>query len=101
MSNRWSIHRYGNKGSYPYVLSVQAAFLRDLATCIVVPLGPLNTTVDLGRLSPVVSVEGSDYRALFPQLSAIRRSELGTRVAYGEPWADQFRAALDFLLYGV
>jgi toxin CcdB len=103
---QFAVHRNQHaqtKARFPLLLDIQANFLEELATRVVIPLAPQaawkNQKMD--KLTPVVQVDGKHYIVVTPQLSAIARKELGPAVAdlSGDRFA--FIGALDFLITGI
>ena len=91
------------KVRFPLLLDIQANFLENLATRAVIPLTPLAASKNqkMGKLTPVVQVDGKHYIVLTPQLSAIAKKELGPVVADLSTDRLDFIAALDFLITGI
>lgn len=84
-----------------WVVDVQSDLRDPLATCVVVPLMPLDAApTPARRLSPVLQVEGQE-RVLVPQfLSAVQRSALGVPVANVAADRAAISAALDRVFQG-
>jgi toxin CcdB len=91
------------KTRFPLLLDVQADFLEDFATRVVVPMMTQATarTRVMEKLTPVVDIDGKPYVLVTPQLSAIAKKELGPVVADLSGHRGDFISALDFLLTGV
>jgi toxin CcdB len=87
---------------YPYLLDVQADFLRTLRTAMVVPLMPLALLQGppMARLCPIVDIAGEPHVALVPQMSGMERLHLGDFVQDAVQYRSQFIAAIDFLITG-
>jgi toxin CcdB len=103
---QFAVHRNQHaqtKVRFPLLLDIQANFLEELATRIVIPLAPQaawkNQKMD--KLTPVVQVDGKHYIVVTPQLSAIARKELGPVVADFSGDRLEFIGALDFLISGI
>jgi len=102
---QFSVHRNqhaSTKARFPLLLDVQAGFLEDLATRVVIPLAPQTSkSQKMDKLTPVVEVDGKHYVAVTPQLSSIAKKELGPIVADLAAERVDFISALDFLLTGI
>ena len=103
---QFAVHRNQHaqtKMRFPLLLDIQANFLEELATRVVIPLAPQaawkNQKMD--KLTPVVQVDGKHYIVVTPQLSAIARKELGPVVADLSGDRFGFIGALDFLISGI
>lgn len=93
-----------NRGStqFPYLLVVQHDLLSELNTRLVVPLATMaNVRTPLGRLTPVLEVEGRRLVALTHLAGAVRTSKLGPVVASLAEQRASILAAVDMLLTGV
>ena len=102
---RFGVHQNVNTGSYeqlPFLVDVQADFLEELGTRVVIPLGkaPELTSYPMQYLIPIVRFQGEPYALLTPQLCGILREELGPQVGSLAEQARLIEAALDFLLRG-
>jgi toxin CcdB len=103
---QFTVHRNQHapsKARFPLLLDIQADFLKDLATRVVIPLAPQSSSMGqrMNRLTPLVQVEGKRYVVVTPQLSAIAKKELGPAVADLTSDRIDFIHALDFLLTGI
>jgi|SRR5882672_2213579 len=103
---QFSVHRNQHaqtKVRFPLLLDIQANFLEDLATRVVIPLTPQAASKNqkMDKLTPVVQVDGKHYIVVTPQLSAIARKELGPVVADLSGDRFDFIGALDFLITGI
>lgn len=89
--------------TYPLLLDLQADLLKDLASCVVAPLSPVDKlrAKPLTRLNPVVSIRGRPYAVLFQELAAIPRKALGAMVGDVRDRRVDLVAALDLLFAGV
>jgi toxin CcdB len=104
--SQFTVHRNQHgptKARYPLLLDIQADFLGDLATRVVIPLTPQSSSMGqkMDRLTPLVQVDGKRYLAVTPQLSAIAKKELGPAVADLTGDRIDFINALDLLLTGI
>jgi toxin CcdB len=86
----------------PYLLDVQSELLRDLHTCVVVPLTAADKNKDktISRLTPILKVNGTEYLMLTPQLAGIMRKELGKPVETLSDARNEIISAIDFLVTG-
>jgi len=84
----------------PYLLEVQADLLASLGTCVVVPLYRKDAAQALGRLTPVLEVEGQICLALVPELAGVARRDLGPVAGSLVQARGELIAALDFLFTG-
>jgi toxin CcdB len=103
---QFAVHRNqhaATKARFPLLLDVQANFLDDLATRVVIPLAPQAAAKSqkMDKLTPVVQLDGKHYLVVTPQLSAIAKKELGPIVADLSADRVDFIQALDFLLTGI
>jgi toxin CcdB len=91
-----------SKKLMPYLLDVQAELLSDLQTCVVVPLTAADKNKDktISRLTPIVTVDGTEYLMLTPQLAGIMRKELGKPVTTLSDARNEIIGAIDFLVTG-
>lgn len=99
---QFDVFRGRNSAAYPLLVDLQADVHSKLDTRIVVPL---MTLVRFGgkpptRLTPVLSVRGEDYVAMFPSLLAVPRSALGHVVDSLASQRATLIAALDLLITG-
>ena len=84
----------------PYLLDVQADLLADLQTCVVVPLTAADKNKAISRLTPILTVDGTEYLMLTPQLAGIMRKELGKPVTTLTDARNEIIGAIDFLVTG-
>lgn len=91
------------RDQFPYLLNVQNDLLEALQTCVVVPL----TTASkvgyhaMSRLTPVLTVQGSQYLMMTPQLAGIAKRELGEEIESLAEARLEIISAMDFLLSGI
>jgi toxin CcdB len=103
---QFSVHRNQHaptKARFPLLVDIQTNFLEELATRVVIPLTPqaASKSQKMNRLTPVVVVDGKQYIAVTPQVSAIAKKELGPVVADLAADRVDFISALDFLWTGI
>jgi toxin CcdB len=104
--SQFTVHRNQHaptRGRFPLLLDIQVDFLEVLATRVVIPLAPQSASRSqkMGKLTPVVQVDGRHYVVVTPQLSAIAKKELGPAVADLTGHRLDFIGAIDFLLSGI
>lgn len=87
---------------YPLLLDIQADLLAHLDTRIVVPLAPLRRypARPLRILNPVLTLRNTQYVAVFQELAAIARNELGHLEGNVAAQRAELLAALDFAFTG-
>jgi toxin CcdB len=100
---QFDLLRHGKNRRYPFVLDVQADLLRDLATRVVVPLTPVRQLrgKPIGRLNPVVALEGVQYAIAFQELAAVPADALGDVIGNLRNRREELVAALDLLFTGI
>ncbi|HSD09602.1 MAG TPA: CcdB family protein [Candidatus Binatia bacterium] len=100
---QFDLLRHSRSKRYPFLLDVQADLLRDLATRIVAPLTSVKRLGGnpIGRLNPVVTVEGAEYAILFQELAALPKAAVGEPMASLRGRRDELIAALDLLFTGI
>jgi len=99
---QFDVTRNASSVAYPLVVDLQADVHRKLTTRIVVPL---MTLARFGarpptRLTPIVTVRGEDYVAMFPSLVAVPCPSLGEVVDSLAAQRATLIAALDLLITG-
>lgn len=64
---QFDLFRHARNKRYPFLLDLQADLLRGLATRVVAPLTAVKRLngKPIGRLNPIVEVEGKQYAILF------------------------------------
>jgi toxin CcdB len=100
--SQFDVFRSPSSAAYPLLVDLQADLHSKLGTRIVVPL---MTLVRFGgkpptRLTPVLTVRGKDYVAMFPSLLAVPMSALGQVVDSLASQRAALIAALDLLITG-
>lgn len=100
--SQFDVFRSRTSAAYPLLVDLQADIHAKLDTRIVVPL---MTLARFGgkpptRLTPVLTVRGEDYVAMFPSLLAVPRSALGHVVDSLATQRSALIAALDLLVTG-
>jgi toxin CcdB len=99
---QFDVFRNSRSAAYPLLVDLQADIHGRLTTRIVIPLMALTRFggQPLTRLTPLVTVGGDDYVAMFPSLVAVPKTSLGALV--GSLAADRTTliAALDLLITG-
>jgi toxin CcdB len=95
---QFDIHRFADG---LLVADLQNNMLSALATRLVAPVYPLTSARQaIQKLNPVIAVDGQPHLIAIQELSAVRLSALGMKVATAEPWRDEILAALDLLIVG-
>ena len=85
-----------------YVLDVQANFLQDLGTRVVVPLLPFEVASKPSRgLNPVFEIEGRSYMMLTQSIGTVTTKRLRKAVVSLGAYQDDITRALDVLLTGI
>jgi toxin CcdB len=88
-------------GHIPYLLVLQADLFDALATRVVAPLIPLETSGPaLDRLNPVISIEGNSFVISIAELAGVPVQALGDRVVSVTGSRLGVISALDFLFTG-
>ena len=100
---QFDVFRHAKSRRYPYLLDLQADLLGDLATRIVAPLMPLARLrgKPIGRLNPVVAVDGEQHVVLFQELAAFPANELRNAVTSLHARRGELIAAIDLLFTGI
>jgi toxin CcdB len=99
---QFDVFRSSRSGAYPLVLDIQADSNSSLTSRIVVPMvararAPARP---ITRLSPIMSIHGSEYVLMFPLLASVPRASLGEVVASLASQRATLIAALDLLITG-
>ena len=84
---------------YPYWLDIQHPLHSRLQTRLVVPLSRSYEHA-IGRLEPLVNVQGEKFRAAFPEMVALPVEILGKRVENLSAQSGKLIDAVDFLITG-
>lgn len=100
---QFDVFRHARSKRYPYLLDLQADLLRDLATRVVAPLMPIERLrgKPIGRLNPVVTIDGAPHVVVLQELAAFPTSELRETVATLRPRRDELIGAIDLLFSGI
>jgi toxin CcdB len=100
---QFDLFRHPRNKRYPFLLDVQANLLRDLATRVVAPLTSVKrlSGKPIGRLNPIVEIEGSKYAVLFQELASLPVTALGPAAGSLQTRRDELIAALDLLFTGI
>jgi len=104
---QFAVHRNRNaatKARFPLLLDIQTDLLEELGTRVVVPLAPASPGTRRGvlqTLTPICTVEGTDYVLVAPQLAGISAKELGPPIADLSHDRQAIVAALDLLFTGI
>jgi toxin CcdB len=97
---QFDLHQLANRPGL--VLDCQSDLLEHIDSRFVVPLlARKEAPPPAARLNPVFAIEGAEYVMLTQSAAAIRRRELGAKVASLADHDREIINALDFLLTGV
>jgi toxin CcdB len=90
------------KSIYPYILDVQSPLLDSLETRLVIPLSLKSKFNDksMKNLTPILSINGSEYLVLTPQMAAIQKKHLGAFVVECATNRNEILSSIDFLITG-
>lgn len=100
---QFDVYRYRlDRSASIYVVDLQDDFLEILSTRVTAPLYPV-TLEDrpVLRLNPTVQVDGNSYYIAVQELTALRATSLGDKIANLQQQRDEIIAAIDFLFTGV
>jgi toxin CcdB len=90
------------RSAYPFVVAMQADLAIDSSDQIVAPLAPRESMSAIaGRLTPIVSVAGSQHIVLMPRLTPMRSRDLTDRHSSLVSARGDLLAAIDYLFFGV
>lgn len=84
-----------------YLLDCQSDLLSTLATRVVVPLLPANSTLAATRLNPVFDIEGDRFVMQTPMIVSLPKDRLTQPVASLDEFHLEIMAAIDMLWSGV
>ncbi len=88
--------------AYPVVVVLQSDFAQNARDQIVAPLVPRESMGTMaGRLTPAVTVNGSQFVVLVPAMSGVRLRDLRDRVGSLLIARAELLAAIDYLFFGV
>ena len=88
--------------AYPFVVALQADFLRDSRDPIVAPLVPLESMPSVaGRLMPIIALHGSKHVVLVPALTGVKSRDLAERHGSVASARSELLAAIDYLFFGL
>lgn len=91
----------GSQADLSGLIIFQADHFDALATVLVIPCRAPETSPDLGKLTPVLSVNGTRHRAFLSEMAAVPRSILkGPPLGTARDHRDRLVAALDLLVLG-
>ena len=103
---QFDVHRNAVRASQrriPFLLDLQANYLSDLRTRVVVPL--LDPAVEplrpVANLNPLVTIEGKRFILLFQEIAGVSVQYLGVRVATLESRRNELLRALDVIWTGI
>jgi len=88
--------------SYPFVVALQSDYAQYGRDQIVAPLVPLDAMPKVvSRLTPRVSVDGSEHMVLVPALTGMRSRDLTKHYCSVASSRSELLAAIDHLFFGV
>jgi toxin CcdB len=88
--------------AYPLVVWLQSDLVSDGTDVVVAPLVPRrNLAGSVGRLTPVVSIDGTEYIVLITSLTSLPSHDLGQRIANIASHRQTLMAAIDLLFFGI
>jgi toxin CcdB len=86
----------------PYLLDLQHALLDELDTRVVAALAPVGDAAeDLGKLTPIVEIDGAKFHVRMYELAVVPKSFLGKLVADVQADRGALIAAYDTIISGV
>lgn len=95
------VNRGANREGVPFLISIQHAVANVLETRLAVPLIPAKRRQGLmGKVEPLVSVDGEPYVAMVSQMRAIPLADFGEVRASAKDQDQALTNALDFLVTG-
>lgn len=89
-----------SREAYPLLLDIQSDILRDLKTRMIVPLAVPRYERHTLPLTPLVSVNGKKYTAMFNVMASYPVSELGRGIANLADVRSELLGAYDFVIQG-
>lgn len=100
---QFDLFRHGRNKRYPFLVDLQADLVRDLATRVVAPLTPVKRLAGkpIGRLNPVVAIDGVEHAILFQEMAAVPVIALGESIGSLRNRRDDLIAAIDLLFTGI
>lgn len=94
-------HIYKLKSGRGFVVVLQADLLDDLKTRVVAPLFRSDLfRTPVGRVTPVLVIEGITYFVAVYLMAAIPLSQLGDMILDASAHADELTRAIDFTFQG-
>jgi toxin CcdB len=88
--------------AYPFVVSLQSDFAQHSREQIVAPLVPIELIPKvISRLTPIVSLVGSEHMVLVPALTGLRLRDLTKPRASLSSARNELLAAIDYLFFGL
>jgi hypothetical protein len=83
------------------LIAFQADFVSDLETVFIVPCFPEVANLDLGLLTPKITLNGKTVLVLMHLMSAVRKRSLkGAIIGSASPVRDSLVRAIDLLVTG-
>jgi CcdB protein len=92
----------GARRAYPFVVALQSDFAQNEHDQIVAPLVPSGSMPKvISRLTPHVSLDGSEHMVLVPALTGMRSRDLTKHYCSVASARRELLAAIDHLFFGV
>jgi toxin CcdB len=90
------------RGAYPFVVVLQSDFAQNARDQIVAPLVPVESIAKVAsRLTPIVTLKGSEHMVLVPALTGMQARDLVERHASLSSARSELLGAIDYLFFGV
>lgn len=88
---------------YPYLVDIQSAYLDQLATRIVIPLGKASLFggTAMKGLTPELTFQDEKLLLLTPQISSISKNQLKDPIGSLAHLRSELANALDFAMFGI
>jgi toxin CcdB len=88
--------------AYPLVVKLQSDFANSVRDDIVAPIVPSQLMPNVvSRLTPTVTVDGSEHLVLVPALTGMRSRDLTERRCSIAASRGEVLAAIDYLFFGI
>lgn len=86
---------------HPFLIVLQSDIVSDIDTCVVAPLASPRSIKFLERLLPEVTVKGTRFTILTPNMAAIHAERVGRAIANLDSERYRILAAVDMVFVGV
>ena len=87
--------------THPYLIVLQSEAVAGIETCVVAPLVSSRSIKFLERMLPEVTVKGTRYSVLTPNMAAIRVDKIGKAICNLEVERYRLIAAIDLVFVGI